>query len=292
MRIGVDSYSYHRYFGELRMGEVDPGERWTVGDVLDRAAEMRVDGVSLETCFLPIDDPSLGSWLAERLEALDLTVALAWGHPRGLDMGRSQEPLTSLLSALELAVVVGARTVRIVLGTVVHWQAESNNVVLQRLEPLVRRAAQEAAARGLELAIETHCDLSISRLLELIERVSQPNVGVTFDTANVVRIGADLARSCATLAPFISMVHLKDLVLAEADHGDPGGWWPCAPLGSGDLDLDIVLDILRASGFGGLACIEMATMHPDYADVAAVEASVAWLRDRLAQGTSGCAPPA
>ena len=58
MRVGIDTYSYHRFFGEIREGEEDPGTRWTTWDFLDRAVELRVDGVSLETCYLDLHDPA------------------------------------------------------------------------------------------------------------------------------------------------------------------------------------------------------------------------------------------
>ena len=56
MLIGVDSYSYHRCFGDLRPGEVPrPGPRWALSPepVLAHAAELGVECVFLETCFLP-----------------------------------------------------------------------------------------------------------------------------------------------------------------------------------------------------------------------------------------------
>ena len=37
MRVGIDTYSYHRFFGEIRKGEQDPGIRWTTWDFLARA---------------------------------------------------------------------------------------------------------------------------------------------------------------------------------------------------------------------------------------------------------------
>ena len=68
MRVGIDTYSYHRFFGEIREGEEDPGTRWTTWDFLDRAVELGVDGVSLETCYLDLDDPAFRERLAMSLD--------------------------------------------------------------------------------------------------------------------------------------------------------------------------------------------------------------------------------
>ena len=38
MKVGIDSYCYHRYFGEVYPDQVDPGVRWTFHDFVNRAA--------------------------------------------------------------------------------------------------------------------------------------------------------------------------------------------------------------------------------------------------------------
>ena len=57
MKIAIDSYCYHRYFGEVYPNiETDPGVRLTIADFFDRARRHRVEGVSLESCFFPTFD--------------------------------------------------------------------------------------------------------------------------------------------------------------------------------------------------------------------------------------------
>ena len=84
MRVGIDTYSYHRFFGEIREGEWDPGTRWTTWDFLDRAVELEVDGVSLETCYLDLDDAEFRERLALSLDEAGLNRALAWGDIPGV----------------------------------------------------------------------------------------------------------------------------------------------------------------------------------------------------------------
>ena len=53
MKTGIDSYCYHRYFGEIYPDQEDPGVRWTFQDFVNCAAELdvrlslRTDAVSL-----------------------------------------------------------------------------------------------------------------------------------------------------------------------------------------------------------------------------------------------------
>jgi len=62
MKTGIDSYCYHRYFGEVYPDQEDPGIRWTFQDFVNRAAELEVDGVSLESCFFDSLEPG---WVDE-----------------------------------------------------------------------------------------------------------------------------------------------------------------------------------------------------------------------------------
>lgn len=72
MKLGIDSYSYHRYFGEWYDGlQQDPGTRIGVDEFLDRAIALGVAGVSLEACFLPTDDAAIDA-LRDALDARGL----------------------------------------------------------------------------------------------------------------------------------------------------------------------------------------------------------------------------
>ena len=277
MRVGIDTYSYHRFFGEIREGEEDPGTRWTTWDFLDRAVELEVDGVSLETCYLDLDNPDFRNRLTGFLTDSGLEAVLAWGHPGGLEMGKSDQRLEDLLAIIDIASSMDVYLVRLVVGTYTHWRMEPANVSVERLIPRVREACRHAAEQGIRLAIETHTALPIVALAELIDRADAPNLGVVLDTANVVRVGSDLMEATRMLAPMTDMVHVKDLDLSEADFGNPGGWWPCTSLGQGDLDLLGVLAELHSAGFNGLACVELATLPPGSEEDHMVEESITWL---------------
>ena len=281
MRVGIDTYSYHRFFGEIRVGEEDPGTRWTTWDFLDRAVELCVDGVSLETCYLDLYDPDFRERLATSLDEAGLVAVLAWGHPGGLEMGTSDERLDDLLRTIDLSATMGVPLVRLVVGTFTHWGREPPHVSVERLVPRVRTACRHAAEVGVRLSIETHTALPVESLAGLVRRVEAPNLGVVLDTANVVRVGSDLMEVTHLLAAITDMVHMKDLDLSEAGFGDPGGWWPCTSLGAGDLDLQGVLAELRSVGFGGLICVELATLPAGSDEDRMVAESVAWLRKSI-----------
>ena len=284
MKIGLDSYTYHRYFGELRPGETKVEQQWTTWDFLDRVAELKIDGIALQTCFLNLDNPIFRRNLRHRLDDLNIELVVSWGHPYGLEMGQSKDAINDLIQTLSYAQELRSQTIRIVIGHQRYWQQEPEPEIINRLTPIISNIASIANKQGLAIAIENHCEMTIYSFIQLIETLQIPNVGVTLDTANIIRVGADLMNSCKALASKSQLVHMKDLILHGASLGNPGGWWPCAPLGEGDLDLDGVLKTLNSCGYDGLICIEMGDMHPDYNNEdRAAQDSVNYLRQYISR---------
>jgi sugar phosphate isomerase/epimerase len=282
MKVGIDSYSYHRYFGECYAElQDDPGTRITVADFLDRAAALGVDGVSLEACFLPDDDRSIDE-LRAALDARGLEAVWAWGHPSGLRSGTDAEAARDCARHLAIARRVGARVMRICGGgrrtRPASW-AEHKRGLVSLLRPL----ADEAAAQGVVMAIENHIDLLADEMVELIETVDSPWLRVCFDTANNLRMLEDPLVVARKLAPYASATHIKDVM---AHRGDPRSFafWPSVPLGRGLIDLPAILALLAQHGYDGLLALEIDYLAPAYApageDVAVVD-SVAWLQAQV-----------
>jgi len=47
MKVAIDSYCYHRYFGEVYPNQSKPARSMSYADFLKRAVQLKVDGVSL-----------------------------------------------------------------------------------------------------------------------------------------------------------------------------------------------------------------------------------------------------
>jgi sugar phosphate isomerase/epimerase len=279
VKIGVNQFSYHRYFGEVTQWETDPGIRWTVADFIRRAASLQVDAVSLQTHYLNSEDLR---FVKDECLKYNLTGILEWGHPDGLKMGTSPEAASQLRKWLRTTSLLGGKLVRIVAGYPTYRGREPIVAQMERLTPLLREVCREAADLGVVLALENHADFTPLELVELIGRVGAPNLRATFDTGNCVRLGADLMDSTRRIAPLTEIVHLKDLWILENSRGDPNASWPSAPLGQGMLDVPGVLAALHQRAFDGYLLIEMAHMHSRWPDEdQAVAESVLWLRKAL-----------
>lgn len=265
MKIGIDSYCYHRYFGEWYRGlQSDPAERRTVWDFLARAQALGVHGVSLESCFLPWDDAGFLSRLRAALDAAGLERVWAWGHPNGLHSGARPEEAESLRRHLGVARALGARVMRICGGSrhtrPADWAAHRDGLLA-----LLRPLCDDAARHGVVMAMENHIDVSADELAELVERVDSPWFGVCLDTANNLRLLEDPVRVARVLAPYTRATHVKDVL---SHRGDPRsfGFWPSVPLGQGAVDLPQVLRLLADAGYDGLLAIEIDYLHPDHGD--------------------------
>jgi sugar phosphate isomerase/epimerase len=278
MFVGLDSFAYHRYFGETSQWEQPISMRWSYVDFLKRASELGVQGVSLQTVYLPEQDKRLIDCLREELDQRNLDRVVAWGHRRGLADGTDPQAYRSMILWMDRAALLGCAVIRIVCGDQYSSRQPASERI-QRLVPLLRQAASRARRLGLNIAIENHADLRSEELVSLIQSVGASNVGVCLDSGNAVRIGEDLLEATRRLGPLTTMVHVKDLKVLEESRGDPTASWPSAPLGDGTLDIAAFVSTLRDCNYDGGLFIEMAHMHPNWPDEdSAVAGSVMNLR--------------
>ncbi len=282
MRVGIDSYSYHRRYGELRAGESRPSaEVWPLGPgpVLAHARALAVDDVFLETCYLP--EPETID--AAMLDAGGVRVGFSWGHPwpegafHGLDGGRTPAAGDDLARWIATAARLGHPVMRITLGSPASRGTEPAAVLVDRLVEPTRRAAERAGEVGLRLAVENHGDLRAEDVLEVIERTRATNLGVTLDNVNLVRVGDDMLQGTRMLASRTLLVQLKD----HPPTPDPTIWGGplSVALGEGVAPLTAIIDILDEAGFEGPVCVELASLGGGEVDeLAMIERSVDWLR--------------
>ena len=285
MKLGIDSYCYHRYFGEIYPGlQTRPaGRRMTVDDFLARAKRYGVDGVSLESCFFPSFAPDALQRLRERLDEYGFERVWAWGHPNGLGSGTDRKAEWDLVAHIAYARAVGAGTMRIVGGSR-RTRPDSWTRHFRQLRAALRRVVPAAEDAGVTLAIENHMDLTGDEMVEVIESIGSPNLGVTLDTGNNLRLFEDPVEVFRKLAPYTRATHIKDIA---AWRGDPKefSFWPSVPLGDGIVDLRAAVRFLKKAKYRGLLCVEVDFLHPDHGEEdRAVRKSLVYLRKIVPKG--------
>jgi sugar phosphate isomerase/epimerase len=280
MKIAIDSYCYHRYFGEVYPGLQKPADRTvTVWDFLKRASRLGVAGVSLESCFVPSDDGFLRR-LRDVLDDYGFERVWAWGHPNGLRSGTDREAARDLVAHLAHARAIGAGVMRIVGGSR-RTRPASFAQHRRKLGGMLKKLLPAAEDNGVVMAIENHIDLTADEMVDLIKSINSPWLGVCLDTGNNLRLHEDPLVVAEKLAPLARATHVKDIGVRRGDPKD-FAFWPSVPLGKGLVDIGRVVELLRKARYQGMLAIEVDFLHPDYADEdRAVAASVKYLKGLL-----------
>jgi sugar phosphate isomerase/epimerase len=280
VRIGIDTYSYHRLLGAVRNGEQPAPSLLLDGGpaALVQARALGCDAVSVQTCFLPSGPEAAAGFLEGAAGGLELI--LAWGHPDGLAFGRDSARLAELMGWLSAANELGCRLMRVVVGGPALRHIEPVAAQIERTIGPLRSAANRAADYGISLAVENHGDLDSSELEQLIERAASPNVGVCFDSANAVRVGEDPVAAATRLASRVLMVHLKDIESPERATDMVAG--PCSvPFGCGVVPVKLVLAALaKPLADGCPVCVEIGQVGPGVDERELVSCCVHWLQER------------
>lgn len=281
MRVGIDTFSYHRLLGWGRPGEEPTSRRLPDGDItlISEARLLHCDIVSLETCFLP-EPAAVDSAALLAAAGDDIELALAWGHPTGLAFGTDPDAPADLFAWLDVAAALRSRMIRITVGGPALRHTEPIETQFARTIPLLHAVTARAAELGLDVAIENHGDLSAAELTELVDRTGAPNLGICFDTANAARVGDDVLEAARTVAPHVLMVHLKDIEHPDTAASPITGPFS-VPYGEGVIPLRAVLDALAEPiAHGAPVCVEIGHLRPGDDEFEQVVAGVRWLRDQ------------
>jgi sugar phosphate isomerase/epimerase len=280
MKIGIDSYCYHRFFGEVYPDQDAPQKKMTMEDFLKRAKELDVDGVSLESCFLPSFDEAYLKDLKAQLDEYKFDRVFAWGHPDGLERGQNPAAFKEMKECIPRAKMIGADVMRVT-GSSLMFRLEPHAPQIEALTKQFREAVRIAEDYGIKMAVENHIDYTADEIMQLLENVDSSNFGVNFDTGNFLRLLDDPIRGMEILAPHVLAVHLKDLQVNIAE-AKPNDWFffSGVPVGQGLIDNQTLANILNKQNFTGFLAVEIDHPHIDWRgrEDEAVELSVKGLK--------------
>ena len=282
MKVGIDSYCYHRYFGEIYPDQKDPGFRWTFLDFVNRAAELGVDGVSLESCYFESLQPGHLKEIKAALDEKRLERVLAWGHPDGLEAGRSRTAWKEMNDLIPKARLMGADIMRIVASSL-QFRNEPHGPQIDAVVKMLKESVKIAADAGIVLAIENHIDYTSEEIHQILQRVGSDRLKVNFDTGNTLRMMEDPVKAARRLGPYTVATHTKDLDACR--HVPPEEWYffSSVVVGTGLIDIPGVVRALKECGYTGVLAVE-SDHHKDNQDEdKLVAASVAYLKKLVAK---------
>ncbi|MCW5952995.1 MAG: sugar phosphate isomerase/epimerase [Propionibacteriaceae bacterium] len=226
MTTGLSTYAY-----SWRMHPDNP-RPFGLADVLESAAALDVPLV--QVC----DQPALDDGDTELTRGL---AALATELGLELELGTKGVEVRHLCQFLELADLTSARFVRSMLSS-----PRGTPSVAEAIAGL-RTVAPDFERAGVTLGLETYEQFSTAQLLEVIEAVGSPAVGVCLDPGNTVARLEHPTEIVRRTAPYVVNLHVKDFAFSRRE-GAIGFNLAGAPLGSGLLDYDTMVDELERHG--------------------------------------------
>jgi sugar phosphate isomerase/epimerase len=279
MKIGIDSYCYHRFFGEVYPQQKPPQKQMTMQDFLRRSRDLKVDGVSLESCFFPSFDAGYLREVKAMLDDYGLDRVFAWGHPDGLEGGKNEAALKQMIASFKYAQAIGAKVMRVV-GSSLMFRNEPHGPQIDRLTKMFKQAVKVAEEYDIKMADENHIDFTADEMLQLLENVGSPYLGINFDTGNFLRLLDDPVKGMAKLAKHVHATHIKDLKPQKGVSPHEWYFFSSTPVGDGLIDNQKLAQMLKDVGYQGFLAVEIDFLHPDYKndEDAAVEQSVRELR--------------
>lgn len=287
MKVGIDSYCYHRFLGDVYPEQQPPAALSTMERVIDRAHALGCEGISLESCFFPSFDAGYLADVRAQLDAYAFDRVYAWGHPDGLEAGRNPQAKADMIRHIRHATAIGATVMRVV-GSSFSFLRDPHEPQLQILGEWFKEAARVAADAGVALAVENHIDYDADEILRLVEAVDSPCFGVTLDTANFLRVQDDPVAATEKLAPHVLATHIKDVEPVRGRNARAWNYFACVAAGEGLVEIDKIVAILARAEYRGLLAFEADMPAPRWLDreEELIERSVVYLK-RLAAAEAG-----
>jgi sugar phosphate isomerase/epimerase len=283
MKVGVDHYCYHRFFGEVYPEQKAPDRKMTVEEYIKRCAELGCGGLSIETCFVPRFDKEYLSAIKGMLDEYKLDRVWAWGHPDGLERGKNKKAYDEMIAQIENAKAIGAKVMRVV-GSSLMFRFEPHGPQIERLSKMYSNAVKIARKYDIKLATENHIDFTADEMLELLNNVDSPYLGINFDTGNFLRLLDDPLEGMRKLAKHVLATHIKDLKPQKGVSPREWYFFSCTPVGDGLVDNQALVNLLKQVDYQGVLAVEIDFLHPDYHndEDAAVAKSVEYLKKLIA----------
>lgn len=239
MKLSVTIYSFARYFKE---GKMD------VEGFINYCAQLGVDGVDLGYYWK-------GDEEMERARRLLREKGLGVGYIVGNDFAVAsaearQKEMDKVKLGIDQAKKLGASVVRIFAGNA--KEGINYNIARPWILQCLKDVASYAGKYGITLALENHGRLAgkAEQILDFIHSVDSPYLKANIDTGNFLGVGEDPVASIKKLAPYASLVHVKDVKKAGEK-----SYMSCI-VGEGIVDFKAIFTELKKVGYDGYLSLE------------------------------------
>lgn len=262
VKLGIGSYAFAWGIGVPGYPQPDAPMRYT--DLLQITADLGLavaqiaDNLPLHT----LDD-------SERA-ALK---AFADAHGLAVEVGTRGIAPAHLRQYLQIAADFDSPILRVVVDTADHHPD------VPEIIDTLRGILPEFERHDIILAIENHDRFRAVQLVQVMQALDSPYVGICLDTVNSFGALEGPAVVVEQLGPYVVNLHVKDFKIARVDH-NMGFVLEGAPAGEGMLDVPWLLAALDGNGRDYSAIIELWPA-PEADMAATVAKEMAWAQQSV-----------
>ncbi len=229
--------------------------------VLATAARHGYDGIELRIGSNHAHGVELASTAGQRAAARQLAVAsgvaiccIATGA-RFADPANAAAEIAAAEAAIDLAADVGAGVIRVFGGAIP--KGVSREAAAAAIVAALRALSARAAARAIDVAIETHDDwCDPQAVANILARVGHPRIGANWDYQHTTRVAkTSVDNAFDALKSYIKHVHFHDGTM-DADK------LVFLPVGQGSYNHGRVLQLLRSMNYTGYLSGEWINWEP------------------------------
>lgn len=232
----------------------------TLAETVDVARRFGYDGIEPRVDAGHGHGIEVGASVAQRAairrQVADSGIALAClaTSIQYADPVQTEAMLAQTRERIDLAADVGAPVIRVFGG--VGPTGASREQGIDLLAHCLHAVADQAAARGVTIALETHDEWCDPRhVVAVLERVNHPAIGANWDIMHPVRVAKmDIATSFTILRPWIRHLHVHDGAMENPLR--------FLPIGQGVVDHRTALQLLRGAGYTGFISGEWINWEP------------------------------
>ena len=247
MLLGLHTYSFYLHgIGQAWADFKLPWPRqMSTFELFDEGLRMGLDGFHLDDGVLETLDPAylreVKAAAKERGLYLEYNFSMDLG---GMGIGIQHD----LPEAIATAQHLGSDVVKVSMDIVRPRPLSASRFHPQVVDQMksfasqLKAAAGDAAAVGIRIAVENHCDSFSEEILWLLDLVDHPAVGACVDTVNALMVMEDPMQAIANLAPRAFTNHFRDDRIEMQRYGFK---LTGAAVGEGDIDMERAYEIIR-----------------------------------------------
>jgi len=200
-------------------------------------------------------DRATRKMLRDQALASDIALCCLATSCRYADPETVQSAIDDTLRYIDLAADVGAPRLRVFGGKI--GVGVGREEAIENVAQALASVADHARDRGVTVCLETHDDwCDPAHVAAVMTRVDHPAIAVNWDIMHPVRAGgATMASAHDLLLPWLQHVHVHD-GSARLDKLE------MLPIGTGDIDHLVALELLHADKYSGYLSGEWINWEP------------------------------